>query len=289
MRILNMNYRSTADLANCIRENLYKIPRDIELIVGLPRSGMLAASLTALNLNLKLTDLSGLINDTLLMNGRTRTTRFSNIKKPSDACSILVIDDSIDSGQTMQNAKNLIAPIFGHKKISYCAVYATASSSDKLDIFLDLVLQPRIFEWNVLHRLFLSECCVDIDGVLCVDPDEAENDDGSAYLNFLMHARPKVIPSYPIGYLVTSRLEKYRKETECWLRQHGIIYEHLYMLNLPDAETRKRLACHASYKADIYKSLIKAKLFIESEPKQAHEIAKLTGKPVLSFTTQILY
>ena len=56
-----MNYRSVNDLNHCIVANLHRLPRDIDLVVGIPRSGVLAASLIALHLNLPLVDLDGFI------------------------------------------------------------------------------------------------------------------------------------------------------------------------------------------------------------------------------------
>ncbi len=49
------------------------------------------------------------------------------------------------------------------------------------------------------------------------------------------------------------------------------------MLNLPDAETRRSLALHGAYKADVYKK-IGGLMFIESEKLQAEQIATMTGK-----------
>ena len=284
-----MNYRSTADLTRSIRENLYKLPRDIDLIIGIPRSGMLAASIVALNLNLRFTDLSGFLSNIPLKQGQTRYSRVSNLEKPSDANHILVVDDSIESGGSLVKTKELIEKTGRNHKITYCAIYASSHAINKVDVYFEVVQQPRLFEWNVLHRPFLSECCVDIDGILCVDPTEEENDDGRAYQDFLMNARPLIIPSYPIGHLVTSRLEKYRKETENWLKHQGVVYDQIHMLDLPDADTRRRLGCHASLKADVYRRIRNAKLFIESEPQQAMEIANIAGKPALCFTTQQLF
>lgn len=53
------------------------------------------------------------------------------------------------------------------------------------------------------------------------------------------------------------------------------------MLNLPDAETRRSLALHGVYKADVYKK-IGGIMFIESENWQAEQIATMTGKAVFS-------
>jgi hypothetical protein len=50
-----MNYRSIADLSNTITRNLHRLPRDVDLIVGVPPSGILAAAITALSLIVRFT------------------------------------------------------------------------------------------------------------------------------------------------------------------------------------------------------------------------------------------
>lgn len=285
-----MNYRSIADLSNTIRENLYKIPCDVDLIVGIPRSGMLAANILALNLNLKFCDLNSYINDSPLEHGRTRKPRQSDISHPSEACHVLVVDDSICTGKSMSIARQKIDQCGWKTKVTYCGVYVAPESIFQADLVMDILDSDRSFEWNTMHLPdLLLTCCVDIDGVLCVDPTNEQNDDGPAYLEFLTNAKPLVLPSYPIGHLVTSRLEKYRYQTECWLARHGVEYKNLYMLDLPDADTRRRLNCHASFKAGIYRKLYDTTLFIESERFQAMQIVRLSGKQVLSFSSQELF
>ena len=128
-----------------------------------------------------------------------------------------------------------------------------------------------------------------MDGVLCVDPDPEENDDGPKYLNFIKTAAPLYIPSYKIRAIVTSRLVKYRAATEAWLRENGGQYAALVMLDLPTAEERRSQNCHATFKADAYKKRTETTLFVESEERQAKEIAFLTGKKVLCLATDELY
>lgn len=284
-----MNYRSIADLSNTIRKNIHEIPRDVDLIVGVPRSGMLAANILALNLNLRFCDINSFVNDVALIQGRTRQSRHPLLEYPSQAKHALIVDDSIYSGMSLDFVKSKIEEKSLVKKVTYCAIYAAPLSAKLVDIYLELVKLPRLFEWNLMHRPFLSECCVDIDGVLCVDPTDEQNDDGPAYIEFIESAQPLAIPSYPVGHLVTSRLEKYRSETERWLAEHGIEYQKLHMLDLPDAKTRRQLGCHASFKAGIYRKLRDTSLFIESEPVQAIQIANSSGKPALSFSTQQFY
>jgi uncharacterized HAD superfamily protein len=132
----------------------------------------------------------------------------------------------------------------------------------------------------VLNHTILEKSCFDIDGVLCVDPSSEQNDDGPKYREFILNAKPLFIPGATIGALVTSRLEKYRPETEEWLKKNNIRYKELYMLDLPDMAARQKANSHGSFKASVYKSNA-FKLFVESEPRQAAEINRLTGKPVL--------
>jgi len=277
-----LNFRSIADLSCTVRKNLYKIPRDVDLIVGIPRSGMLAANMIALYLNLKFCDLHSFINNIPITHGLSRQVRYSALMKPSDARHVLIVDDSVLTGESIDIARKQVAQCGMVAKTTYCAIYAASFSTIYSDIFLEVVELPRIFEWNVLHLPFLEKCCVDIDGVLCLDPTRA-------YLEYLTKAAPLVIPSYPIGHLVTSRLEKYRKDTEYWLAKHDVEYAKLHMLDLPNSETRRRLGCHASFKAEVYRRQRESILFIESEPHQAMQIMKASGKHVLSFSTQELF
>lgn len=52
-----IEYRSIVDMNNIIVKNLQKLPHDIDLVVGIPRSGMLPANLIALYLNKPFTDI----------------------------------------------------------------------------------------------------------------------------------------------------------------------------------------------------------------------------------------
>ena len=83
---------------------------------------------------------------------------------------------------------------------------------------------PRVFEWNLMHGTVLANSCVDIDGVLCLDPTDEENDDGECYARFLRDTPALLLPTAPVAWLVTSRLEKYRKQTAEWLARHEVRY-----------------------------------------------------------------
>ena len=274
-----MNYRSISDMNDAIVRNLHRLPRDIDLVVGVPRSGILAATLVSLTANIPMTDLDSFLAGRIYTSGITK--RWAGLdRQTSEMRKILVIDDSIIGGTAMRDAREKIAAAGMKGDFIFAAVFGLSLRHEETDIVLDVVPHPRMFQWNFMHHMFLEQCCVDIDGVLCLDPTEEENDDGPAYEKFLSEARPLLGPTRKIGWLVTSRLEKYRKLTEAWLAKHEIKYDHLIMLDLPSKAERQRLGAHGSFKADFYRKS-NAILFIESEHEQALKIAKLSGKPVL--------
>jgi orotate phosphoribosyltransferase len=254
-----------------------RMPSSLDVIVGVPRSGLMAGILLALYLNKAVTDVEGLLVGRLLSSGkRCKALTDGYLAKPRN---ILIIDDSICSGEQLLRVQSMLRRIQVPHTFLYCAVFVTPNAVEKVDYYGEVVESPRIFEWNLMHHPLLEDSCVDIDGVLCVDPTDAENDDGERYRCFLANAVPLVVPTVCIGWLVTSRLEKYRELTQKWLAQHGVRYRHLVMLDLPDKQARLQAACHASFKTGVYKRT-DSELFIESNAQQAYEIAKGAGKPV---------
>ena len=270
-----MNYRNITDLNNIILKRLNIIPRDFDLIVGVPRSGMLPANLLSLYLNRPYTDIHSFLNGHIYKAGaRSQFFDISEFKK------ILVVDDSIASGSAMVEVKESLKHLESKFDIKYCAVYIIAGKEKMVDYFFEIVPLPRYFQWNILNHTTLEKACFDIDGVLCADPLPEQNDDGPKYIDFILNAPPLFIPGSKIGTVVTSRLEKYRKETETWLKANNIKYNDLVMLDLPDMAARQRANNHGDHKAKAYMSKPYV-LFVESEYHQAVEINRLSKKPVL--------
>ncbi|WP_294588192.1 phosphoribosyltransferase family protein [uncultured Bacteroides sp.] len=280
-----MNYRNIDDLNHCILRNITILPRDFDLVVGIPRSGMFPANLLALYLNLPVTDLDSFRNGHIYQTGeRGKSFNMTDIHK------VLVVDDSIATGSAMEKCRKLLSEVEKQYDIKYCVIYTVPLRIHSVDYYFEVIEYPRFFQWNIFNHGILTKACMDIDGVLCGDPTPEENDDGPYYHNFLLNASPLFIPRVKIGTLVTSRLEKYRKETEFWLEKNNVKYNKLVMLNLPDKEARQRANCHASFKAQEYGSSGDYMLFIESSMQQAIEINRLTKKPVLCTETfQMIY
>lgn len=97
-----MNYRSFNELNEAVRKWVSTFPEDLDLIVGLPRSGLLVANLIALYLNKDLTDLEGFLEGRVLSTGpRCRKDPFvmDKVKK------VLIVDDSVSSGAQLEKVR----------------------------------------------------------------------------------------------------------------------------------------------------------------------------------------
>jgi orotate phosphoribosyltransferase len=196
----------------------------------------------------------------------------------------LVVDDSIRSGKELARAQSMLRDAGLEGNARYFCVFVSEESRTLVEDYGEVCPLPRVFEWNLMHHPHLEYACVDIDGVLCRDPSESENDDGTAYRHFLQSVEPRVVPTQNLGWLVTSRLEKYRRLTEAWLARHGFRYRELVMMQHPDKAARVAAGDHATFKASAYLDA-NAMLFIESSPDQASAIAEITGRPVFCVET----
>ena len=277
-----MNYRSIGDISNIIRKRFAEIiPRNTELIIGVPRSGMIPATLISEYMNIPVMSLDMFKDnvDPIVPYGGSRLGEVKQLHV-SDLKNIVVIDDSCATGKAITETKELLSECLSRaQSVLYGCVYATSQATAYVDFYFEIVEKLRVFEWNIMNHYLLSLCCLDLDGVLCIDPTSEQNDDGVLYRDFIINAVPLFIPRFKIGAIVTSRLEKYRELTEAWLEKNNIQYEHLFMLDFPDAESRRKAGVHSIYKAEVY-SKLNAIMFIESEPWQAKYINEKTDKPV---------
>jgi uncharacterized HAD superfamily protein len=247
-------------------------------VAGIPRSGVLAAALLALERNIHLISLNDVERGSRAWEFPLRR----NVPGRKDG-RVLVVDDSINSGESI---REVWQELHGVPHLIFGAVYYTADASAALvECVFRRVESPRCFEWNVFHSNQMQYTCIDMDGVLCEDFPHREEDNGEGLVRYRKHlagAAPRFLPtSYPVLAIVTSRLEKYRAETEDWLRRHGIQYGRLMMSPHATAAARREAADQATMKASFYSSAMSARLFIESDPQQAADIATLSRRPVL--------
>lgn len=280
----NCPFRSYDDLFKTISTHASILPTDIDMIVGIPRSGMVPAYMLGLLLNKPVSTFNEYVQGVDAGHGERQINMRNSSKR-----SILFVDDSIHSGVQLNKIKERLKDRSEKEQHYYLAIFAREASKDLVDFFFEIVDTPRVFQWNYLYQGIVSSSCFDIDGVLCEDPLPVQNDDGEKYIDFILNAKPLYIPKDEIYMIVTSRLEKYRKETEEWLKNNNVKYKKLIMLDLPSKAERIRQNAHASFKAQVYKNAGYAKFFYESERTQAIYIAATTKKPVFCISTGELF
>lgn len=275
-----MRYVTIRELSGMIRENLWKIPHDVDLVVGIPRSGLMVANMIALYLNKRLADIDSFVKGNVFECGeRGRFVGKGTVHK------VLVVDDSVWSGGSMARAKAKLVPLSNQYGFVFASPIVSTQGKDFVDVFFEIIDDERVFEWNLFHHSLLQYACLDIDGVLNVDPTFEMDDDGPTYIDFLKNAVPLYIPTVPINTLISCRLEKYRSYTEQWLKKYNVQYNHLVMLDLPSKAERLKWNKHGEYKARYYMDHNELLLFIESSKEQAQVVADYTKKPVICVET----
>lgn len=289
-----MKYITISDLSNTIRKNIWKVPHDIDFVIGIPRSGMIAASIISSYLNVPLIDINGFLNGIKPYGGnRLKFYKTKNTNK------VLVIDDTISSGMSMLNTKDKLKKYNDKYNFIYSAIYLEAlDGKNVIDFYFENIENYRkenfcnwiIYEWNIFHHYpqFMEKCLYDIDGVFNIEPPDERNE--KEYLNYIQNATPLFIPSSKIGGIMTYRLIKNKEITENWLRDNGIQYNELLMFNANSWEERNNSGITSEmYKGNYYKDNSNYQLFIESSDYQAKRIAEISNKPVYCVDTNKMY
>lgn len=284
---MKIRYKSCKDLSDCIRTNLYKIPHDIDLVVGIPRSGMLAASMLSLFLQKPLCSFNEFIKKDDIQGGN----RIGFLKKFEDVKKVLILDDTVFSGGSIGKVRQQLLNFETDIEILFGCIYAEGPNAKELvDIYFEDNYDPNadsyhLYEWNILYHGYTSYFLYDLDGVLCKEPpDERLTDE---YEKYIVNADCLHIPKSKIGGIVTYRLKKHSEQTLNWLKEKNIDFGFLAMVPFDKREDVK-FTPH-EFKAHYYKQLEWAQLFIESDDYQARMIQQLTGKPVYCYTTGMMY
>ena len=277
-------------MADTIRRNLWKIPQDVDLIVGVPRSGMIPALMIAELLNKRCATLDEFVAGREMSCG----ARQRLMAPHEDIRKVLIIDDTVNKGGAMERTRELVAQVADRYDIIFACLYARGRNAKELvDVWLEDIYSPNgwwyLYEWNILHHTNSKtlQSMWDIDGLLCKEPPKDK--DTAAYEAYLPVAVPMVIPTTTVGAFVTYRLEKYRSITEQWLRGQGVTWNRLLMFDAPDRDARKRMQGASEYKAQAYRDAAWARLFVESSARQAERIHLLTGKPVYCYENGRMY
>lgn len=271
-----LEYISTERLIQDTRDLIRRLPSDLSGIAGIPRSGLLPASYLAMTLHRPLYELC-----------RERGLRRvgHGLRLETGALQdgpLLVIDDSVYSGYAMGMARRALARTCPTRAAIFAALYPRPATSSCVDVYARLAPEPHLFEWNLFNCNQTSTFAFDLDGVLCHDwTGDNLDGDGPEYRSFVRDAQPKWLPRRGVlALIVTARLERYRAETEDWLRRHGIRVRELIMGPWATARERRDSYDAGHFKGRAYRQS-GCRLFIESDPSQAEAIFRAAGKPVL--------
>jgi orotate phosphoribosyltransferase len=256
---------------------LPKLPKEVTAVAGVARSGVTPATILATMLHVPL----------LIVRPRTKDWipadngwRLGNTDLQFDGV-VLVVDDTVMTGNSLKQAKELVESIPGKKL--FANIYVNPNAKQKPDLWAVDLPWPHILEWNVFNSILSESFVTDFDGILCEDCPAGSDDDGEKYIQFLSNTKSLYLPKRkPVSLIVTARMEKYRQITESWLEQHGIKCLDLVMgdwQNLQDRTFDKiiKLKSAAFEKFLAKQGGLKPKMFFESDPRQAEAIAKQTG------------
>ena len=247
------------------------------MVVGIPRSGLLVASLIALKLGKPLT--------TPELITKNKYWIRKHVRRKTKMQNILLVDDSITGGKTMKESLKLLRPYNKKLNITKAALIATEKSRGLVDLYYKIIPHPRIFEWNLLHAK-KGKLATDLDGVICENCPPGVDSNEELYINWIKTAKPYLIPAFEIDAIISCRLEKYRKETEDWLAKHNVRYKKLILWNIPSKQERK--GRNAKYKIEALLK-IKPDLFWESSFYEAKQIWKATKIPTLCVAKMTIF
>jgi uncharacterized HAD superfamily protein len=260
-----------------------QLPPDVVAVIGVPRSGMIPATMLATEMHVPL---GATGSDTVYGGSRIEGAPCRKINDLGPG-TVVIIDDSVNGGRTMAAARKRSAELIRRHNIICASVYIRRRSNAPVDFYGRSIRGARLFEWNLFNHRHLSRAMVDMDGVLCRDP-RVTDDDSEGYQRALDHAFPLHVPSVPVRAIVTCRLERWRTVTQRWLEINGIRYGQLIMSPCRTAAQRRKAGDYGGYKAKHY-IRSNARLFIESSDRQARRIAAVSGRPVLSLESKVIY
>lgn len=290
-----MKFVTVSELNEAVRKNIWKIPRDIDFVIGIPRSGVLAGALIAEYLNCPLVDLDSFCAGAKPTGGAR--LRYWKPKHPVGKKKVLVTDDTVWGGGSKITARRKLSSFSSDFEFIYLAVFLEGPGRDKVDIWLEDVTmytngfrENVIYEWNIIHHNegTMEASLYDIDGVFCVDPPDERDEE--KYLEYIKDATPLFIPTPEIGGIISYRLRKNEGITREWLQRYGVSYRRLTLFPADTWEQRNASGISPEqFKGDYYRNASWARLFVESDDRQARRIHEISGKPVYCVSTNSFY
>jgi hypothetical protein len=239
-----------------IRKWISTLPNKFDCIIGIPRAGLVEAAAIATSFARPLSV------PELFTRGIVWWPHGMN-ENVNDIQNVLVVDDTCGTGRTMLETVKLLRDYRSDLEIHTASLQRSPASPVEYSMYVQDGIQ---FMHDQLENQGVA---MDMDGILCEDWHE-----DLRLQDFLRNAHGLFIPKFRIGAIITGRLERYRDETEKWLRKNGVRYDKLLMWNGHGSQLDFKCKSIVSQLPECY---------WESNSKMARDIHRRCGVPVLSF------
>jgi orotate phosphoribosyltransferase len=261
------------DMVVWTREWIKTFPEDYDIIVGIPRGGLMLASMIALKLGKPLSTPEQFRDGQYWMGSHVEEKY-----KKNEFYNVLLVDDNVGSERTIEEPARMIRSSHKNIKVTKAALIVNEDAVKYVDLYFKaLHAYPPVGEWKFMGKK-RGILAVDMDGVICEDCPPLVDMGEKLYTEWLRNAKPYLIPNFEIDYIVSNRLEKYRPETEEWLARHKVFYNKLILWDIPSKEERN--GKFIEHKVDVLLK-IKPTEYWESSYEQAKKIWETTKIPTI--------
>lgn len=243
-------------------------------IAGVPRSGMIVAARLATHMGAELAVVhADAFEATLSIGSIGGGRRWADINERKQH--LVIVDDSVHTGESIPKWREAFPTAH------IAAVYVHPANAHLVDAYAHIWPMHHLFEWHFFGSNLVEQAAFDMDGMICQDCTDEQDDDGPKYLDFITNAEPRWVPRpHTIPLIVTARLQKYEPQTREWLDRHGVKVDRIVFHPASDKPERDKDRNYHQHKALPFRAS-NCRYFFESCPKQARLIAMLSEKPVI--------
>lgn len=198
-----------------------KLPNNFDLIIGIPRAGLLVADTLAMYFGVPWATPSGYLRGEVFF---THDAPMPKVRR------VLVVDDLINQGrQLFAEAENIRKAYYPDIVVETASMYVTPKAANLVNHYYEV--QSGLEEWH--DNIKSSDGCriaSDLDGVLCKNPPSSALASPQRFTEWVRTAEPHFIPRFKLQAIVTGRPNFVRDETEKWLAENNVDYGKLLML-----------------------------------------------------------
>lgn len=250
---------------------------DYDVIIGIPRCGLLLASLIALRLGKPLATPDLFVKGEVWNHGNVKRFKKGTIRKA------LVMDDSIHTGKSMKKTIKLLNAYDKNLKIIKAALIITNASKKLINSYYKTISLPRLFEWEILQTK-TGKTAIELNGVIHNKLKGDFTSSPNLYCQLLKKVKPSFIPPFEVDVLFGYGTKNDQDQIENWLKTHNVRYKKLFLYD-PSSEPESN---YTYYK--ISKILNEGvSFFYETNFFEARRLHRITKIPVICFEKRYLF